>query len=57
MVDAMAEMRRESDKDGGGTYIEFSKNRNGNVAVRLAYQLTGSSIIYSNVEPNKEEEE
>lgn len=57
MVDAMAEMRRESDKDGGGTYIEFSKNRNGNVAVRLAYQLTGSSIIYSNIEPNKEEEE
>ena len=56
MVDAMAEMRRESEKDGGGTYIEFSKNRNGNVAVKLAYQLTGSNIIYSNVEPNKDEE-
>ena len=56
MVDAMAEMRRESEKDGGGTYIEFSKNRNGNVAVKLAYQLTGSNIIYSNVEPNKNEE-
>ena len=33
-----------------------SKNRNGNVAVKLAYQLTGNSIVYSNVEPNKDEE-
>ena len=56
MVDAMAEMRRESERDGGGTYIEFSKNRNGNVATKLYYQLTGSQIIYSNIEAVVEEE-
>ena len=54
MVDAMAEMRRESERDGGGTYIEFSKNRNGNVATKLYYQLTGSSVIYSNIEAREE---
>ena len=54
MVDAMAEMRRESERDGGGTYIEFSKNRNGNVATKLYYQLTGSSVIYSNLEAREE---
>jgi predicted ATP-dependent serine protease len=56
MVDAMGEMRRDKESDGGGTYIEFSKNRNGHVAVKLAYQLTGSSIVYSNMEARVEEE-
>lgn len=57
MVDAMAEMRRESERDGGGTYIEFSKNRNGNVAIKLYYQLTGSRIIYSNIEAVVEDDD
>jgi len=57
MVDAMGEMRRDKESDGGGTYIEFSKNRNGHVAVKLSYQLTGSSIVYSNIEARVEEEE
>jgi len=56
MVDAMGEMRRDKESDGGGTYIEFSKNRNGHVAVKLSYQLTGSSIVYSNIEARVEEE-
>ena len=56
LVDAMGEMRRDKESDGGGTYIEFSKNRNGHVAVKLSYQLTGSSIVYSNIEAREEEE-
>ena len=50
MMDAAAEMRREKESDGGGTYIEFTKNRNGNVGVKCYYQLTGTQIIYSNIE-------
>jgi DNA repair protein RadA/Sms len=57
MVDAMAEMRRESESDGGGTYIEFSKNRNGSVAKKLYYQLTGNNVVYSNLEAREEIEE
>ena len=40
------EMRRESEKNGGGTYIEFSKNRNGNVGIKFGYQLQNDSIYY-----------
>lgn len=57
MVDAMAEMRRESENMGGGTYIEFTKNRNGNVANKLYYQLTGNQIVYSNLEAREETKE
>ena len=49
MTDGMMEMRRESNRDGGGTYMEFTKNRNGDVANRLYFQLTGTQIIYSNL--------
>ena len=45
----MMEMRRESDRDGGGTYMEFTKNRNGIVGDKLYFQLTGTQIIYSNI--------
>lgn len=56
MMDAMGEMRRMSERDGGGTYIEFTKNRNGNVNVKLFYQLTGTQIIYSNLEDKADTE-
>jgi predicted ATP-dependent serine protease len=46
MTDAMMEMRRESDRDGGGTYINFIKNRNGNVDVKFGYQLNNDEIYY-----------
>ena len=42
----MGEMRRESEKDGGGTYITFSKNRNGNVGIKFGYQLEQGRISY-----------
>ena len=46
MTDAMMEMRRESERDGGGTYMNFIKNRNGNVDVKFGYQLQNDSIYY-----------
>ena len=46
LFDAMGEMRRESEKDGGGTYITFTKNRNGNAGMRFGYQLSANDISY-----------
>ena len=40
------EMKRESDRDGGGTYIMFSKNRNGQAGIRFGYQLANNEIQY-----------
>jgi predicted ATP-dependent serine protease len=57
MMDAMAEMRREPENMGGGTYIKFTKNRNGSVLTKLYYQLTGKHVVYSNLEVEEEIEE
>ena len=57
MVDAAAEIRREKESNGGGTYIMFNKNRNGMVDVKLYFQLTGTQIVYSNIEARVEEED
>ena len=46
LFDAMGEMRRESERNGGGTYITFSKNRNGNVGIKFSYQLENGNISY-----------
>ena len=46
MTDAILEMRKESDRDGGGTYLEFTKNRNGSVNQRLSFTLLNSDIEY-----------
>jgi len=46
LFDAMGEMRRESDRNGGGTYITFTKNRNGNVGIKFSYQLENGNISY-----------
>jgi predicted ATP-dependent serine protease len=45
LFDAMGVMRRESERDGGKTYIMFEKNRNGNVGIKLEYQLSNDSVI------------
>jgi DNA repair protein RadA/Sms len=39
LTDAMLEMRRRSEKDGGGTYMMFSKNRNGESGMEMGYDL------------------
>jgi predicted ATP-dependent serine protease len=46
MTDAHMEMKRESMKDGGGTYIVFTKNRNGQADMRWNYQLNNNEIHY-----------
>jgi predicted ATP-dependent serine protease len=46
LFDAMGEMRRESERNGGGTYFQFSKNRNGNAGIRFGYQLGQGEISY-----------
>jgi predicted ATP-dependent serine protease len=57
LMDASAEIRRESITQGDGTYIMFNKNRNGSVGNKLYFQLTGSNIVYSNIEAKEEIEE
>lgn len=50
LVDAMGEMRRESERDGGATYINFIKNRNGLVDNKVFYQLGNNNIVYGSFE-------
>lgn len=57
LTDAMMEMRRESEKDGGGTYITFTKNRNGDAGLRMGYQINTGSIYYGSVSERVEEDE
>ena len=52
----MGEMRRESEKNGGATYITFSKNRNGNAGIKFSYQLNADSIYYGKIVKDDEEE-
>ena len=54
LVDAMGEMRRESERDGSGTYINFTKNRNGLVDNKMYYELNNSSIRYGSIVVNEE---
>ena len=46
LMDAMMEMRREDDS----TYMNFTKNRNGLVDVKVYFQLNNSSIRYGSLE-------
>ena len=56
MTDAMMEMRRRSDRDGGGTYMNFIKNRNGNVDQQFGYELQNDYIYYGSIVEGKDEE-
>jgi DNA repair protein RadA/Sms len=57
LTDAMIEMRREKESEGGGTYMEFSKNRNGNTGIKMSYQISPMRIEYGAVNEFEEEEE
>ena len=46
MTDALLEMRRRSDRDGGDSYMSFQKNRNGKVEQELSFELSNSKITY-----------
>jgi predicted ATP-dependent serine protease len=49
LVDSFGEMRRESERDGNGTYINFTKNRNGLVDNKMYYELRNNKVVYGNV--------
>jgi DNA repair protein RadA/Sms len=55
ITDAHLEMRRESDKDGGGTYLMFSKNRNGSAGIKFSYQLNNDTIYYGEIVDESED--
>lgn len=54
ITDAHMEMRRNKVSEGGGTYIAFSKNRNGQAGIKCQYQLTNTDIHYSMPEQDDE---
>lgn len=54
LVDAFMEMRREGVREGSGSYMKFNKNRNGQVEVKLPYELKTDKIIYSQLLDVKE---
>ena len=56
LTDAMLEMRRESDRDGGGTYMEFTKNRNGECGYKMSFSLGSSRIEYGAIKEREADE-
>jgi hypothetical protein len=50
------EMRREKESEGGGTYMNFNKNRNGLADVKMYYELSNSTIRYSGLMTVDDEE-
>jgi len=56
ITDAHMELKREGEREGGGTYIMFSKNRNGQAGIKFTYQLNNQDIHYGTLVEEKEEE-
>jgi DNA repair protein RadA/Sms len=58
LVDAHMEMKKEGDREGGGSYIMFSKNRDGQAGVKFTFTINSSDVYYGTlVEENQEEED
>lgn len=57
LTDAALFLRRESERDGGGTYMMFEKNRNGEVGLKMSYELSNCSIHYGAVSERVEDED
>ena len=55
ITDAHMEIKRYSENDGGGTYITFSKNRNGAAGIRYNFRLGASTITYDLVTESQED--
>mgnify|MGYP003343902482 CR=1 FL=1 len=49
ITDAHLEMKRESEREGGGTYLMFTKNRNGQSGMKFSYQLSNNDIYYGQI--------
>jgi hypothetical protein len=50
-------MKRESEREGGGTYLMFTKNRNGQSGIKFSYQLANNEIYYGQVTEEGEGQE
>jgi predicted ATP-dependent serine protease len=57
MSDAHLEMKKEGAREGGGSYIMFSKNRDGQAGIKFTYMLGNSEIQYGQLVEEREEEE
>lgn len=57
LTDAMLEMRRRSEREGGDTYMMFSKNRNGESGMEMGYDLGSNSIVYGSISERIEDED
>lgn len=55
ITDAHLEMKRESEREGGGTYLTFTKNRNGQAGMKFSYQLSNNEIYYGQIVEEPEE--
>lgn len=57
ITDAHLEMKRESEREGGGTYLMFTKNRNGQAGSKYSYQLSNNEIYYGQIVDEEEGEQ
>lgn len=57
ITDAHLEMKRASEREGGGTYLVFTKNRNGQSGVKFSYQLANNEIYYGELVDEESEEQ
>lgn len=56
ITDAHLEMKREGEREGGGTYLMFTKNRNGQAGMKFSYQLSNNDIYYGQLVEEGDEE-
>jgi DNA repair protein RadA/Sms len=57
ITDAHLEIKKESERDGGETYLRFSKNRNGLAGIKFSFQLNNDSIYYGEIVDETEQRE
>lgn len=57
ITDAHLEMKKIPEKDGGGTYMWFTKNRNGRAFEKYTYSLTTNDVKYTTYVVTGEETE
>lgn len=57
LTDAMLVMRRESERNGGGCYMSFEKNRNGECGYRMSFDISPNGLTYGAITERTEEED
>jgi hypothetical protein len=56
LTDAALFLRREKESQGGGTYMCFEKNRNGDTDYKMSYSLGNNDIMYGAVSEREDSE-